>query len=80
MSTHSVAEAKNTLPTLIDRALAGEEIVISRHGRPVVALRALEAAPAPVSADVVQWLRAHRVGRPRDLSAGELLSRMRDDE
>ena len=39
MSTHSVAEAKNKLPELIDRALKGEGIVITRHGHPVVELR-----------------------------------------
>jgi prevent-host-death family protein len=33
MGTHSVAEAKNRLPSLIDKALAGEEVLISRHGR-----------------------------------------------
>ena len=31
-STHSVADAKNRLPELIDRALEGEDIVITRHG------------------------------------------------
>jgi prevent-host-death family protein len=35
----SVAEAKTHLSELIDRALAGEEVVITRHGRPVVALK-----------------------------------------
>jgi len=33
MSTHGVAEAKNHLPELIDRALKGEAIVITRHGQ-----------------------------------------------
>ena len=41
MSIHSVAEAKNQLSELIERALKGEEVVITRHGRPVVALRAI---------------------------------------
>ena len=36
MSTYSVAEAKNRLPELIDRALKGEEVVITR--RPAKAL------------------------------------------
>lgn len=42
MSRYSVAEAKNGLPNLIDRALQGEEVLITRHGRVVVELR-----PAP---------------------------------
>src|SRR5271167_3199485 len=39
MSTHSVAEARNRLSQLIHRALEGEEIVITRQGRPVVEAR-----------------------------------------
>ncbi len=31
-------EAKNTLGTLLDRVERGEEIVITRHGRPVARL------------------------------------------
>jgi prevent-host-death family protein len=31
-------EAKNTLGTLLDRVEAGEEIVITRHGKPVARL------------------------------------------
>ncbi|MGI9170798.1 MAG: type II toxin-antitoxin system Phd/YefM family antitoxin [Caulobacteraceae bacterium] len=40
MSSYSVAVAKNTLPRLIDKALAGEEVVITRHGKPVAQLSA----------------------------------------
>ena len=40
MSNHSIAEAEDPfLSDLIDRALAGDGIVITRHGRPVVELR-----------------------------------------
>ena len=38
MSSYSVAVAKNTLPSLIDKALAGEEVTITRHGKPVARL------------------------------------------
>jgi prevent-host-death family protein len=38
MSEHSVVEAKNQLSALIDKAMRGERIVITRHGRPVVTL------------------------------------------
>lgn len=40
MSSYSVAEATNTLPRLIDRAIAGEEVVITRHGRVVAEVKA----------------------------------------
>jgi prevent-host-death family protein len=39
MSTHSIAKAKNQLSELIDRALKGEGVVITRHGHPVVELK-----------------------------------------
>ena len=39
VTSYSVAEAKNTLPKLIDGALQGEEVVITRHGKPVAELR-----------------------------------------
>jgi prevent-host-death family protein len=35
MSTYSVADAKANLPRLIDRAMQGEEVVITRHGKPL---------------------------------------------
>jgi prevent-host-death family protein len=81
MSTHSVAEAKNHLPQLIDRALAGEPVVITRHGHPVVELRPVPAPPRRVNPADIAWLRAHRVGRrPGTEDAGTALSRMRDEE
>jgi prevent-host-death family protein len=34
MSQYNFVEAKNWLSELIDRALKGEGVVITRHGRP----------------------------------------------
>jgi prevent-host-death family protein len=80
MSTHSVAEAKNRLPELIDRALKGEEVVITRHGRPVAELRPIPAQARPVSAEALDWLAARRVKtRVGTEDAGALVSRMRDE-
>lgn len=39
MPHYSVATTKDQLSSLIDKALAGEEVVITRHGKPVVELR-----------------------------------------
>jgi prevent-host-death family protein len=81
MSTHSVADAKNHLPRLIDRALAGEPVVITRHGHPVVELRPVPAPPRRVTQADIDWLRAHRVGRKvASEDAGTATSRMRDEE
>jgi antitoxin (DNA-binding transcriptional repressor) of toxin-antitoxin stability system len=40
MGTYSVAEARNRLPALIDKAIDGEEVVITPHGKPVAELHA----------------------------------------
>ncbi|MBK5959941.1 hypothetical protein CCR97_17275 [Rhodoplanes elegans] len=80
MSTHSVVEAKNQLSDLIDRALRGEDVVITRHGRPVARLAPVEPAMKPVTAEALDWLAAHRVGdhEPSE-DSGTLVSRMRDE-
>ena len=38
MPYYSVATTKDKLSSLIDKALAGEEVVITRHGKPTVRL------------------------------------------
>jgi prevent-host-death family protein len=38
MARYSVATTTNNLSSLIDKALAGEEVVITRHGKPTVAM------------------------------------------
>jgi antitoxin (DNA-binding transcriptional repressor) of toxin-antitoxin stability system len=81
MSTHSVAEAKNHLPELIDRALKGELVVITRHGHPVVELKAVPPPPRRITQADINWLDAHRVGVKQPLEdAGTLVSRMRDED
>jgi prevent-host-death family protein len=81
MGSHSVAEAKNRLSDLIERAARGEEVIITRHGKPVAELRSLPELARPVGEAAVDWLIAHRVGKadPAE-NAGELVSRMRDEE
>lgn len=82
MATHSVAEAKNRLSELIDRSLAGEGVVITRHGQPVVELKPIPAAPHRLTAEDVDWMIAHRirVTRPPTEDAGTFVSRMRDED
>jgi prevent-host-death family protein len=81
MSKHSVAEAKNRLPELIDRALKGEDVVITRHGHPVVSLKPVSAQPEVLTDTDLDWLAARRVGRGKAKEdAGAFISRMRDEE
>jgi prevent-host-death family protein len=80
MSKYSVADAKNRLPELIDRALKGEDVVITRHGQPVAALNPIESAARRITEADLDWLAEHRVGRRRTAkSAGTLLSELRDE-
>lgn len=81
MARYGVAEAKDGLPSLIDKALAGEEVVITRHGRPVVELRAIEpAAPKRSRAEIfakLAELRA-RVG-PLEVDSLEIIRQDREE-
>ena len=80
MSTHSIVEAKNRLSELIDRALKGEYVVITRHGHAVVELKAVEPVH-PVSPANLDWLAERRVGRASVAeNACELLTRLRDGQ
>lgn len=81
MSQHSVVEAKNNLSELIARALRGEPVVITRHGKPVVELKAVEPKGRAVTQADIDWL-AERIVRPADptFSVVDLVSQMRDED
>ena len=80
MSTHSVAQAKNQLSKLIDRALKGEGVVITRRGQPVVELRPVRPASRPITEADIEWLRANRVGKTMpQTDAATLIRQMRDE-
>ena len=63
MTDYSVADAKNHLPKLIDKALAGEEVIITRRGKPVVELRPAVAKPKPPIGSH-EWLFERTRSRP----------------
>jgi len=76
MTSYSVADAKNSLPKLIDRALEGEEVVITRHGRPVAELKPAGRQPSKPGA-TYDWLRSRRRKRPSvGLTSVEILDRL----
>ena len=45
MQTVTIAQAKNQLSSLIHAVESGEEVVLTRHGKPVVRLVAEQAVP-----------------------------------
>jgi prevent-host-death family protein len=76
VTAYSVADAKNRLPSLIDKTLAGEEVVITRRGRPVVELRPAPRQAAPATG-THEWLRARTRARPSiGLTSVEILDLM----
>ena len=44
MPSYSVATTKDNLSSLIDKALAGEEVIVTRHGKPVAEINRPRAA------------------------------------
>jgi prevent-host-death family protein len=81
MAAYSVADAKNSLPRLIDCALEGEEVVITRHGRSVAELRPISSAAPRDTAATYAWLKERRRTRPRvGLTSVEILDRLHEPE
>ena len=66
MTEVSIAEAKAKLAALVSRAEAGEQIVVTRNGRPVACL-----GPLPSKKPVVYGDLAHLGPLPEDLSLPE---------
>lgn len=81
MSTHSVAEAKNQLSRLIDRALAGEPVVITRHGHPVVEIKPVKPPRRRTAKEALAWLETRRLKlRGNGEDPVTMVSRMRDED
>jgi len=81
MGHHSVVEAKNQLSELIDRAMKGEDVVITRHGTPVVTLKPVRAPPRPMTEADIAWVEARRVRlKTPGLDAVALVRQMRDED
>ncbi len=85
MSTHSIAEAKDKLSELIDRARKGEDVVITEDGEVVARLNGVPGGPIAGSKKLddadLDWLKTRRTGRGRiNDDAGTFVSRMRDEE
>lgn len=80
MSHYSVAEAKNNLPRLLDRVLAGESVTITRRGKPIARLAPVEPSAASSGPLDLDWLRKVRVRPTVPTDSADLVRRMRDEE
>ena len=77
---YSVAQAKNSLPSLIDKAMAGEEVVITRRGYAVVELKA--KANRRTEYGTTEWLldpERPRPATPAGFSSAALIREIRDE-
>jgi len=80
MSRYSVADAKNNLPSLIDKAAAGEEVIITRHGKPIVEMRPVATADRRPDGKAYAWLCARRDARkPLTITSVELLNQLYEE-
>lgn len=78
MLTVNLAQAKAHLSELLDKVEAGEEVVITRHGKPVAHLRAAVPPRLPLP---LEKLAAFRAGiSPWRKDSATLVREMRDDE
>jgi prevent-host-death family protein len=64
VSTYSIAQAKDQLSRLVDEALQGKQVTITRRGKPVVELRSAAPAGRPVTMKDIDWLRKCRESLP----------------
>jgi antitoxin (DNA-binding transcriptional repressor) of toxin-antitoxin stability system len=81
VSAYSVAQAKNNLPSLIAKAEAGEEVVITRHGKPVAELRARPPAAGMSPSAAYERLAAGRVRlKTPGLTAVRILDEMYEED
>ena len=80
MSSYSVAEAKNNLPKLLDRMLAGEAVTITRRGVPVARLEPAQEIKRTSGPIDMAWVEKVRIKSEAAIDSVTLIRRMRDEE
>ena len=81
MATYSLAQAKDHLSKLVDEALTGEPVTITRHGKPVVHLTPAQPAGKVMTQADWDWLAEQRAKLPalEGTTWAELVREMRDE-
>jgi prevent-host-death family protein len=78
VTTVNLAEAKARLSELVERAAAGDTVRITRRGKPVAQITAVQKPRKPVD---LSELRALTASMPMQReSAGDFVRRMRDED
>jgi antitoxin (DNA-binding transcriptional repressor) of toxin-antitoxin stability system len=78
MLTVSLAHAKAHLSELLDKVEAGEEVVITRHGKPVAHIRQAVSPKRPLDLEALAAFRATLP--PWGTDSATLIRQMRDEE
>ena len=80
MTIYLAAENDTALSDLVDRAIAGDGVVVTRHGKAVAELRAVPVEKKWKSAEeMLAWLDERRVtSRQGSESASETLAQLRE--
>jgi len=77
MVTVNLAQAKAHLSELLDKVEAGEDVIITRHGRAVARLHAASRPKQPLMLEELAAFRATMPGLQRP--SAELLRELRDE-
>jgi prevent-host-death family protein len=78
MPSYSVAEARNNLSRLIDEALSGEAVTITRHGQAVAELKPTKPAwKMPDPEALLAWFDRPRPDIPT-MTSDEIVALIRD--
>lgn len=68
-------EAKNRLSELLDAAENGEEVIITKHGRPVAKLSPVDEIDRAKVREAIEWLKDFRKKHPlRGLDIKDLIN------
>lgn len=77
MVTVNLAHAKAHLSALLDKVEAGEEVVVTRHGRAVARILAAARPKQPIPFEELAAFRATL--QPMQRSSAEILRELRDE-
>jgi prevent-host-death family protein len=82
MPFYSIAQAKDQLSRLVDEAIAGEQVTITRHGKPVAELRpAIAGGAGRPSPELIDELaKRAKTLPPLGQSTADIVRRMRDED
>ncbi len=78
MEAVTLADAKARLSELVERAASGERVSITRRGKPVVQITAIETPRKPV--DLGRLRALTEAMKPQPETSADFIRRMRDED